>query len=89
MNPHPVPGVPTEPPAAAADGDADHLAPGTNFTDSFAQALLNPHAWLITGVGCGSSVEDVEDPLMQQIQYLDTLVDELARGRRLNQILRA
>lgn len=66
-----------------------HLAAGTNLEDFFADARLNPNATLITGVVCGVRVEDVEDPLMRRIRYLDKLVDELARGKRLEKILRA
>ena len=55
----------------------------------FAQApALNPHASLITGVICGVRVEEIEDPLMQQIRYLDKLVDEVARGKKMSSILR-
>ncbi|HVK75155.1 MAG TPA: DUF2200 domain-containing protein [Kofleriaceae bacterium] len=50
---------------------------------------MNPKAGLITGVVCGVRVEDIADPLMQKIRYLDKLVDELARGKRLESILRA
>ncbi len=50
---------------------------------------LNPHAGLIKGVVCGVRVEDVEDPLMQKIRYLDKLVDELAKGKKMASILRA
>ena len=66
----------------------DHLAAGTTFEDFFAEARLNPHASLITGVVCGVRVEEVEDPLMQKIRYLDKLVDELARGRSMDEVLR-
>ena len=66
-----------------------HLADGTTFEDFFADARLNPHASLITGVVCGVRVEDVDDPLMQKIRYLDKLVDELAKGKPMNKILRA
>ena len=66
----------------------DHLAAGTTFEDFFALARLNPQASLITGVVCGVRVEDVDDPLMQKIRYLDKLVDELAKGRSLDRILR-
>ncbi len=65
-----------------------HLAAGTTFEDFFAEARLNPHASSITGVVCGVRVEDVEDPLMQKIRYLDKLVDELARGKSMAEILR-
>src|ERR687889_1316862 len=57
-----------------------HLAAGTTFEDFFAQAQLNPNASSITGAICGIRVEEVDDPLMQKIRYLDKLVDELARG---------
>ena len=67
----------------------DHLAAGTTFEDFFADARLNPHASLITGVVCGVRVEEVEDPLMQKIRYLDKLVDELARGKSMDKVLRA
>ena len=66
-----------------------HLADGTTFEDFFAQAHLNPNAALITGVVCGVRVQDVEDPLMQKIRYLDKLVDELAKGKAMDKILRA
>lgn len=65
-----------------------HLEAGTTFEDFFAQAHLNPNAALITGVVCGVRVEEVEDPLMKQIRYLDKLVDELAKGRPMEKILR-
>lgn len=64
------------------------LAQGSTFEQFFAGAQLNPHAELITGVVCGVRVEDVEDPLMQQIRYLDKLVDELARGKAMDKVLR-
>jgi hypothetical protein len=72
------------------DGAAlsDHLAAGTTFQDFFADARLNPHASRITGVVCGVRVEDVDDPLMQKIRFLDKLVDELAKGRPMGKILR-
>lgn len=54
----------------------------------FGKARLNPHAKLITGVVCGVRVEDVADPLMQKIRYLDKLIDELAKGKKLEAILR-
>src|SRR4051794_3915227 len=57
---------------------AARLDDGTTFEDFFAGASLNPNAPLITGVVCGVRVEEVEDPLMQRIRYLDKLVDELA-----------
>ncbi len=64
------------------------LADGTTFADFFAGARLNPDAVRITGVICGIRVETIEDPLMQQIRYLDKLVDELAKGRPLEKVLR-
>ena len=73
------------------DGPAlsGHLAAGTTFEDFFADARLNPHASSITGVICGVRVEDIDDPLMQKIRYLDKLVDELARGKSMDKVLRA
>jgi hypothetical protein len=65
-----------------------HLAAGTTFEDFFAGARLHPSAPLITGTVCGVRVEAIEDPLMQRIRYLDKLVDELARGRAINKVLR-
>lgn len=72
--------------AAALDA---HLAAGTTFQDFFAGATLPPGAERITGVVCGVRVEQVEDPLMRKIRYLDKLVDELARGRPMEKVLRA
>jgi hypothetical protein len=66
-----------------------HLAEGTTFEEFFADAKLNPNASLITGSVCGVRVEEVDDPLMQKIRYLDKLVDELARGRPMAKVLRA
>ena len=65
-----------------------HLAAGTTFEEFFADARLNQNVSAITGVVCGVRVEDVEDPLMQQIRYLDKLVDELAKGKAMEKILR-
>jgi hypothetical protein len=65
-----------------------HLANGTTFEEFFAAAPMNPKAPSITGVVCGVRVEDVEDPLMQKIRYLDKLVDELAKGKPLDKVLR-
>ncbi len=58
------------------------------FKTFFEQAVLNPNAHLITGIICGYRVEDIEDPLVQKVRYLDKLVDELAKGRKLEKILR-
>jgi hypothetical protein len=66
-----------------------HLDEGTTFEDFFADARLNPRAALITGVVCGVRVQDIEDPLMQKIRYLDKLVDELAKGKAMEKILRS
>jgi hypothetical protein len=66
-----------------------HLAAETTFDDFFAAARLNPHASMITGVVCGVRVEDIDDPLMQKIRYLDKLVDELAKGKAMDKVLRA
>jgi len=65
------------------------IADGVDLETFFAQApRLNPRASLITGVICGHRVEEIEDPLMQKIRYLDKLVDELARGKKMTSILR-
>jgi hypothetical protein len=58
------------------------------FETFFEQATLNPNAHLITGVICGYRVEEIENPLTQQVRYLDKLVDELAKGRKMEKILR-
>lgn len=58
------------------------------FKQFFQQAKLNPNAHLITGVICGYRVEEIENPLTQQVRYLDKLVDELAKGRKMEKILR-
>ena len=65
------------------------LDAGTTFEDFFAAAQLNPMASAITGTICGVRVESVEDPLMQKVRYLDKLVDELARGKKMDKILRS
>ncbi len=66
------------------------LERGTDFETFFAEApALNSSRKLITGVICGVRVEEIEDPLMQEIRYLDKLVDELARGKAMEKILRA
>ena len=65
-----------------------HLADETTFEDFFAAATVNPNASLITGSICGIRVEEVEDPLMQKIRYLDKLVDELAKGKPMDKVLR-
>ena len=66
-----------------------HLDQGTTFEDFFGAATLNPRVDQITGSVCGVRVQEVEDPLMRQIRYLDKLVDELAKGRPMEKVLRA
>lgn len=58
------------------------------FEQFFQSAKLNPNAKLITGVICGYRVEEIENPLTQRVRYLDKLVDELAKGRKMEKILR-
>ncbi len=58
------------------------------FENFFQYATLNPNAHLISGVICGYRVEDIQNPLTQQVRYLDKLVDELAKGRKMEKILR-
>lgn len=66
-----------------------HLKKQTSFGDFFAQApKMNPARSLITGVICGVRVEAVEEPLMREIRYLDKLIDELAKGKAMEKILR-
>jgi hypothetical protein len=61
---------------------------GSTFQQFFLQAELNPNAHLITGVICGYRVEEIKNPLTQKVRYLDKLVDELAKGRKMEKILR-
>ena len=62
----------------------------TDFENFFAKApALNPNRTLITGTICGIRVENIEDPLMRELRYLDKLIDELARGKKMEKILRA
>lgn len=58
------------------------------FETFFQQASIHPNAHLITGVICGYRIEEIENPLTQQVRYLDKLVDELAKGRKMEKILR-
>jgi len=67
----------------------EHLEAETTFETFFAEAHLNPNASSITGVVCGIRVESIDDPLMQKIRYLDKLVDELAKGKAIEKVLRA
>lgn len=60
-----------------------------SFESFFGQASLNPNVHLITGVICGYRVEEIENPLTQQVRYLDKLVDELAKGRKMEKVLRS
>ena len=61
----------------------------TNFEDFFANApRLNPNRTLITGMICGYRVEEIEEPLMRELRYMDKLIDELAKGRKMEKILR-
>ena len=59
------------------------------FETFFAQAQLNPNAHLITGLICGYRIEEIENPLTRNVRYLDKLVDELAKGRKMEKILRS
>ncbi len=59
------------------------------FEAFFERAALNPNASLITGVICGYRIEEIENPLTKQVRYLDKLVDELAKGRKMEKILRS
>jgi hypothetical protein len=68
---------------------AAHIEAGTDFEGVFAAARPNPARELITGTVCGVRVETVEEPLMREIRYLDKLIDELAKGRAMEKILRA
>lgn len=65
-----------------------HIDENSTFETFFAQATLPPNAHLITGVICGHRVEEITNPLTRQVRYLDKLVDELARGRKIETILR-
>lgn len=68
---------------------AEALANGTTFEDFFAQApRLNPARELITGVVCGIRVENIAEPLMRELRYMDKLIDELAKGKAMEKILR-
>ncbi|GJM22831.1 MAG: hypothetical protein DHS20C15_27460 [Planctomycetota bacterium] len=66
-----------------------HIKGKSTFAEFFEQARLNPNAHLITGVICGYRVEEIENPLTQKARYLDKLIDELARGRKMDKILRS
>ena len=71
-------------------GLQQQIKQGNDFEAFFAQApAMNPNVSLITGVVCGVRLEEIEDPLMKKIRYLDKLVDELAKGKAMEKILRA
>ncbi|MET0464295.1 MAG: DUF2200 domain-containing protein [Chitinophagaceae bacterium] len=65
-----------------------HIDNRTDFEHFFAQATLNPNVSKITGVICGYRVEEIEDKVIQQVRYLDKLIDELAKGKAMEKILR-
>ena len=71
-------------------GMEQQIQQGNDFETFFAQApAMNPNRSLIKGVVCGVRVEEIEEPLMQEIRYLDKLIDELAKGKKMEKILRA
>jgi hypothetical protein len=65
-----------------------HLKDRTTFRDFFKAAKIHPNAKLITGSICGVKIAEIEDPLMKKIRYMDKLVDELAKGRSMEKVLR-
>jgi hypothetical protein len=65
-----------------------HINKNITFADFFAQATIHPNAYLIKGVICGYRIEEIQNPLTQQVRYLDKLVDELAKGKAMEKILR-
>jgi len=65
-----------------------HIELKTNFETFFAEAQINPNVSKITGVICGYRVEEIEDKVIQQVRYLDKLIDELAKGKSMEKILR-
>jgi hypothetical protein len=70
-------------------GLQQQIKQGNDFKTFFAQApAINPNTSLIKGIVCGVRVEEIEDPLMQKIRYLDRLIDELAKGKAMEKILR-
>lgn len=66
----------------------EHIESKTNFETFFAEAQINPNVSKITGVICGYRVEEIEDKVIQQVRYLDKLIDELAKGKSMEKILR-
>ncbi len=76
--------------AFTAEGLAKQVASDNDVTTFFAEApAINPSVSLIKGVVCGVRVEEVEDPLMRKVRYLDKLIDELAKGKAMEKILRS
>lgn len=72
-----------------SDSDLEqHIAEKVTFATFFEKATIHPNAHLIKGVICGYRIEDITTPLTQQVRYLDKLVDELAKGRKMEKILR-
>jgi hypothetical protein len=67
----------------------DLIEKKVTFETFFEQAALHPNAYLITGLICGYRVEEIENPLTQQVRYLDKIIDELAKGKKMDKILRA
>ena len=67
----------------------NHFNKKTTFKDFFKVAKIHPNAKLITGSICGVKIAEIDDPLMKQIRYMDKLVDELAKGRSMEKILRS
>lgn len=65
-----------------------HIKNDVTYEQFFQNAKLNPNAHLITGVICGYRIEEIENPLTKKVRYLDKLVDELAKGRKIEKILR-
>ena len=66
----------------------NHIDAKSTFETFFAKAKLNPNAGLIKGTICGYRIEDIETPLTREVRYLDKLVDELAKGKKMEKILR-
>lgn len=67
----------------------EYINENVSFESFFEQAKLNPNASLIKGLICGYRIEEIENPLTKKVRYLDKLVDELAKGRKMDKILRA
>ncbi|MBY0376374.1 DUF2200 domain-containing protein [Patescibacteria group bacterium] len=65
-----------------------HLEKGTTFEDFYVSSKMNPKRKLITGVVCGVRIEEIKDRVMREIRYLDKLIDELAKGRPMEKIIR-